>query len=58
MDSSSSPILSSEGSPVIILEETGGWWMLVQGTSCTVPVETPDVVALFTLRGFFLPVGS
>ena len=61
MDSPSPPILSSEGSPIIILEETGGWWMLVQGSSCNVP-DAPVIVApiakpLFTISGFFLSAG-
>jgi hypothetical protein len=61
MDSPSSPILTSEGSPVIILEETGGWWMLVQGSSCTVPEAAPKVIPVlktsFPISGFFLSLG-
>ena len=53
----SSPVLTSQGSPVIILdEEDGGWWMLVQGSSCTMPAVKSVVIYPFELTGFFLPV--
>ena len=56
MDSSSSPILLSEESPVIILDETEGWWVLVQGSLCVMPAEEPIIIYPFLLTGFYLPV--
>ena len=53
----SSPVLTSEGSPTIILDdEDGGWWMLVQGSTCAVPVIKSSVMHPFEITGFFLPV--
>jgi len=53
----SSPVLTSEGSPTIILdEEDGGWWMLVQGSSCTMPAERTVITYPFEITGFYLPV--
>ena len=59
--SPSSPVITSEGSPVIVIDsETEGWWMLVQGSSCTVPVDDTKVskVYPFMLSGIYLPAVS
>jgi hypothetical protein len=57
MASTSSPVILSEGSPVLIIDETdGGFWLLVQGSSCTSPPEVVKVsnVYPFMMDGFHL----
>ncbi len=55
---SSSPVITSEGSPIIILADEGGWWLLVQGSSCTMPSDVEEnkkpVAYPFMLTGFYL----